>query len=155
MNITADMQARADSLGMNMPEIITLASIIEKEAATSEERPVISQVFHKRLTIGYKLGADPTVKYALRLKPERLSLRDIEIDSPYNTYRYAGLPPGPRCNPGILSIRAALYPASTDYLYFVANWDDTHTFTRTLREHSKAKQVSRRLYRRMRANRNE
>ena len=143
---TPEMQARADSLGMTVREVITLASIVEKEAMVEDERPVISQVFHKRLKLGYKLGADPTVKYALQRNHHRLSLRDIKVDSPYNTYLYDGLPPGPICSPGMRSIRATLSPADTDYLYFVANWDGTHTFTRTLREHNAAKRISTRKY---------
>lgn len=144
---TDDMKARTDTLNMRLIDILTLASIIEKEAMAEGERPVISQVFHRRLALGYKLGADPTVKYVMDKDPRRLSLRDIEIDSPYNTYRYAGLPPGPICSPGIGAIRAALWPADGDYLYFVSNWDGTHTFTKSLREHNLAKAESNRRYR--------
>lgn len=145
-----EMKARADTLGMSLLDVITLASIIEKEAVLDDERAIVSQVFHKRLKLGYKLGADPTVKYAMEHQPRRLSLRDIEMDSPYNTYKYTGLPPGPICSPGIDAIRAALWPAKTDYLYFVSNWDGTHTFTKTLREHNVAKAESQRRYRRWR-----
>jgi len=148
---TPTMEARAESLRMTLLEVLTLASIIEKEAMVDRERPIVSQVFHKRLKIGYRLEADPTVKYVMERNRRRLSLRDIEIDSPYNTYRNHGLPPGPICNPGIESIRAALWPAETDYLYFVANWDGTHTFTRSLREHNVAKVESERKYRQWRA----
>ena len=148
---TDDMKHRADTLGMSPLEIVTLASIIEKEAMVHKELPIISQVFHKRLKLGYKLGADPTVKYVMEREPRRLSLRDIEVDSPYNTYKYSGLPPGPICNPGIEAMRAALWPAHTDYLYFVSNWDGTHAFTRSLREHNVAKSESARKYRQWRA----
>jgi UPF0755 protein len=148
---TSDMARRAEQLGLTPLQAVTLASIIEKEAAVADERPVISQVFHTRLKRGMGLESDPTVKYALAIAPVNLSLRDIQIDSPYNTYRYAGLPPGPICNPGKAALVAALHPAETDYLYFVANWDGTHTFTRTLAEHNAAKVLSKRRYREWRS----
>lgn len=150
-NVFADsLVHRADSLRMSVHEVVTLASIIEKEAQVRSEQPIISQVFHKRLKIGYRLGADPTVKYAMGQANRRLSLRDIEIDSPYNTYKYRGLPPGPICSPGRGALHAALYPADTNYLYFVANWDGTHTFTKTLRDHNRAKTLSNQRYWEMR-----
>ncbi len=146
-NVFADsLVLRADSLRMSVHEIVTLASIIEKEAQVRSEQPIISQVFHKRLKIGYRLGADPTVKYAMGQANRRLSLRDIEVDSPYNTYKHRGLPPGPICSPGRGALHAALYPADTNYLYFVANWDGTHTFTKTLLDHNRAKKVSNQRY---------
>lgn len=147
---TPEWEKRADSLGMSVHEIVTLASIVEKEAQVARERGIVSQVFHKRLKLRYRLGADPTVKYAMEDPNRRLSLRDIEIDSPYNTYKHHGLPPGPICSPGRGALHATLYPADTDYLYFVANWDGTHTFTRSLREHNRAKQESHRRYWEMR-----
>ena len=147
---TDDWRARADTIDMSPREVITLASIVEKEAMVDRERPVISQVFHKRLRIGYRLEADPTVKYVMERANRRLSLRDIEVESPYNTYCNYGLPPGPICSPGAESIRATLWPASTNYLYFVANWDGTHTFSRTLIEHNRAKEISNRRYWEMR-----
>jgi UPF0755 protein len=143
---TTEMRERADSIGMTTHELITLASIIEKEAQVASERGIISQVFHTRLKIGYKLGSDPTVKYAMGTANRRLSFRDVEIDSPYNTYRYYGLPPGPICSPGRGAILAALHPDDTDFLYFVANWDGTHTFTRSLRQHVAAKRISNERY---------
>jgi UPF0755 protein len=131
-------------------EVLTLASIVEKEAVVDTERGIIAQVFLKRLRIGYKLGADPTVKYVMSRFKHRLRNSDIAIDSPYNTYLYHGLPPGPICNPRSASIRAVIWPAKTDFLYFVANWDGTHTFSRSLIEHNRAKRQSNVLYWRMR-----
>jgi len=127
-------------------EILTLASIIEKEAAVPEERSIISSVFHNRLKRGIKLAADPTVKYALssiRKPTKKVYYIDLEVDSPYNTYRYLGLPPGPICNPGLDSIKAAVYPAKTNYYYFVARPDGTHVFSATWREHERAKKIVR------------
>jgi UPF0755 protein len=127
---------------LTLHEIVTLASIIEKEAAVDEERALISSVFHNRLSKRMHLGADPTVKYALsefRKPTKKVFYIDLEIDSPYNTYKYIGLPPGPICNPGLASIVAAIYPAKTDYLYFVARKDGTHIFSVTWQEHEKAK----------------
>jgi len=128
---------RANAATMSLYEALTLASIIELEAVRPEERPLISGVFQNRLKIGMRLGSDPTVEYALgRHQGERgLSLRDVRVDSPYNTYRYAGLPPGPIANPGLASFRAALHPQETDFLYFVARGDGTHAFTRTYTDH--------------------
>ena len=147
-----EWRVRADSINMSIQNVLTLASIVEKEAMVDRERPIISQVFHKRLRIGYRLEADPTVKYVMERSRRRLSLRDIEVESPYNTYRNHGLPPGPICSPGARSIEATLWPSvETNYLYFVANWDGTHTFSRTLVEHNRAKVISNRRYWRMRA----
>lgn len=128
---------RAQSPPRSLFETVTLASLIELEAVRPEERPLISGVFQNRLKIGMRLGSDPTVEYALGRHQDRkgLSLRDIRIDSPYNTYRYAGLPPGPIANPGLASFQAALYPERTDFLYFVARGDGTHAFTRTYADH--------------------
>jgi UPF0755 protein len=131
-----------DDTLMTLHEILTLASIIEKEAQVDEERPVISSVFHNRLKKKMHLAADPTVKYALsefRKPTKKVYYIDLEIDSPYNTYRRLGLPPGPICNPGLSSIKAAVYPAKTTYLYFVARRDGTHIFSTTWQEHEKAK----------------
>ena len=124
-------------------EILTLASIVEKEAATPSERPVIASVYLNRLRIGMPLQADPTVKYVLEQPHPKVSLDDLNVRSPYNTYRHAGLPPGPICNPGLPSIRAVLTPAHTDYFYFVAKGDGTHVFSKTLQEHEKAKKEAR------------
>ena len=125
----------------DLHEIITLASIIEKEAVIPSERPIISSVYHNRLRIKMKLDADPTVKYVLGKKI--VSPEDLKIDSPYNTYRHRGLPPGPICSPGLSSIQAALEPARTTYLYFVARPDGSHVFSRTFEEHLKAQKILR------------
>lgn len=129
---------RAAELGMSVREVVTLASLIEKETALPEERPLVSAVFHNRLKIGMKLDCDPTVVYALRREGRytgRLLVRDLTLPSPYNTYLRAGLPPGPIANPGELSLDAALHPAAEPYLYFVARGDGSHRFSRTLGEH--------------------
>jgi UPF0755 protein len=130
--------ARLDTLGMTRHQVVTLASIIEKEARVASERPLISAVYHNRLRRGMMLQADPTVIYALGRHVTRVLYRDLEVKSPYNTYRNVGLPPGPIASPGGASIEAALYPASEPYLYFVAHPDGHHEFRTTLREHNEA-----------------
>lgn len=120
-------------------DYVILASIIEGEAVHNEERSIISAVFHNRLRLNIRLQADPTIQYIISDGPRRLLNEDLEIDSPYNTYRYGGLPPGPICNPGRKSILAAIYPANEDYLYFVARGDGYHTFSRNTKEHFLAK----------------
>jgi len=131
-----DSGARARA--MSRHDVLSLAAIIEKEARVAEERPVISAVYHNRLRIGMRLQADPTVQYALGRHVERVLYKDLEIDSKYNTYRYAGLPPGPIASPGAASIEAAVYPANVPYLYFVAHPDGHHEFRATFREHTEA-----------------
>ncbi|MFA4966595.1 MAG: endolytic transglycosylase MltG [Candidatus Margulisiibacteriota bacterium] len=123
----------------NLHEILTLASIIEKEAATSEERAIISSVFHNRLDIKMAMDACPTVKYALERPSKIVYFDQLKVKSPYNTYINRGLPPGPICSPGMESIKAAIYPAKTDYLYFVAKKDGTHIFSSNWKEHEKAR----------------
>ncbi|MBU0686662.1 MAG: endolytic transglycosylase MltG [Candidatus Margulisbacteria bacterium] len=124
----------------SLHEIITLASIIEKEAVYDFERPIISSVYHNRLNINMALEADPTVKYVLENPTKRVYYKDLNVDSPYNTYKYRGLPPGPICNPGYYSIKYAIYPDETDYLYFVAKKDGTHIFSKNWQEHQKARE---------------
>ncbi len=121
-------------------QALTLASIVEKEAVHAAERPLIAGVFYNRLRIGMPLGSDPTVEYALKRHQgaKGLSLRDVQIDSPYNTYRKVGLPPGPIANPGLDSLTAVLKPQPTDLLYFVARGDGTHWFTHNYRDHLNA-----------------
>jgi UPF0755 protein len=119
-------------------EIITLASIIEKEAVSAEEKPLISSVFHNRLRIGMPLQSDPTAVYGVRAFTGKVSKADIERPSPYNTYLNKGLPPGPIGNPGSDAIQAAMNPTETDCLYFVARQNGTHQFSRTLEEHNRA-----------------
>ena len=122
---------------MTENEVVILASIIECETAHDDERPFVSQVFHRRLKLGWPLEANPTIQYAIGCK-RRVLDEDLNIDSPYNTYMHPGLPPGPVSSPGEKSLRAALYPADTSYLYFVADGNGGNVFSRTLREHSRA-----------------
>jgi UPF0755 protein len=143
---TPARRARADSIGMNEREVVTLASIVEKEAKIADEMPTISAVYHNRLRIGMALQADPTVQYALGAHRERLLYAAIDsaADNPYNTYRHPGLPPGPIASPSERAIDAALRPADADYLYFVARPDGSHIFTRSLEEHNRARLAARR-----------
>jgi UPF0755 protein len=133
------MAMQAEKLGYTVHEILTIASIIEGEAIFDSEREIISSVYHNRLKQRMLLQADPTVQYIISGGPRRLSLDDLKIDSPYNTYIYRGLPPGPICSPSRASIMAALNPDDNDYLFFVARGDGYHTFTRTIEEHNRAK----------------
>jgi len=119
-------------------EVVTIASMIEREAQVEKDRPLIASVIYNRLQRGKKLEIDATVLYALGEHRERITYRDLQVDSPFNTYRHAGLPPHPICNPGEASIRAALHPAKTDYLYYVAKPDGSHVFTPTYAEHTAA-----------------
>ncbi len=146
---TPARRARADSLKLSEREVITLASIVEKEARVRDEMPLISAVFHNRLRIGYPLQADPTVQYALGEHQTRLLYAHIDsvADNPYNTYRHRGLPPGPIASPSELAIDATLYPADVKYLYFVARPDGRHIFTRSLAEHNRARAEVRRARR--------
>jgi len=131
--------ARAKQLNMTKHEIVTLASIIEGEALYDKERPIISGVYHNRLNRGMRLQADPTIQYIIKDGPRRLLNQDLKIESPYNTYLYDGLPPGPINSPGKESLRAALYPEDNDYLFFVAKGDGYHSFTLNEQDHNKAK----------------
>lgn len=131
-------RGRAAELGLSMHEVMTLASVIEKETAKPDERALISGVFHNRLQKGIPLQSDPTVIYAVHEFDGNLRKKDLSIDSPYNTYLVVGLPPGPIANPGRAAIHAALYPEQTDYLYFVSRNDGSHEFSTTLAEHNRA-----------------
>jgi UPF0755 protein len=133
-----EWDSRLAALGMTRHQVVTLASIVEREALRSEEAPLIAAVFHNRLKRGIPLQADPTVQYALGAHRSRLLHRDLEIDSPYNTYRRPGLPPGPIGSPGSAAIEAVLFPAQVPFLYFVAHPDGHHEFRRTFREHLEA-----------------
>ena len=124
--------------GLSSDEIVTLASIIEKEAVTAGEKPLISSVFYNRLRLGMPLQSDPTAVYGVRAFSGKVTKADICRHSPYNTYLVRGLPPGPIGNPGADALRAALHPARSNYLYFVARQDGTHYFSRTLEEHNRA-----------------
>ncbi|MEO5656515.1 MAG: endolytic transglycosylase MltG [Nitrospiria bacterium] len=130
--------ARGAKLGLSRHQVVTLASIIEKETAASFERPLISAVFHTRLRKRMPLQSDPTVIYPILKFDGNLRKVDLIRDSPYNTYRRRGLPPGPIANPGRAALEAALYPAPVDYLFFVSKNDGTHQFSRSLREHNAA-----------------
>jgi len=134
-----EWDARAAERQMTRHQVVTLASIIEKEVRKGEERPIISSVYHNRLRIGMALQADPTIQYALkRRRPGRVLYRDLNVQSPYNTYRRVGLPPGPIGAPGAASLKAALYPAAVPYKFFVAHPDGHHEFRNTYAEHLKA-----------------
>ena len=135
---------RLQQLAMSRNDVIALASIIEREARLPEERPVISAVYHNRLRLQMPLQADPTVEYALGEHRDRLYYKDLEVESPYNTYRHPGLPPGPIASPGKASIEAALFPAAVPYLYFVASPDGHHEFRTTFKAHTEAVQQARR-----------
>jgi len=131
-----DVDEKARALGLH--GVVTLASIIEKEAKLAEDRPLVASVFYNRLKVGMPLQSCATVQFALGSWKTRLSLDDLKIDSPYNTYVVPGLPPGPIASPGLSSVRAALRPATSDYLFFAADQKGGHVFTRTFKEHQKA-----------------
>ncbi|MFQ5740120.1 MAG: endolytic transglycosylase MltG [Acidobacteriota bacterium] len=138
---TPERWTRARELGMTMREVITLASLIEKETRLPRERPFVSAVFHNRLKKNMNLECDPTVIYAvksIKAYDGVIHRSDLRIDSPYNTYRYPGLPPGPIAAPGAASIDAALFPADVDYLYFVSKNDGSHVFSLRYRNHKRA-----------------
>ncbi len=125
---------------MTPEDAVTMASLIERETPNADERPLVAGVFYNRLQRGYPLQCDPTVQYALLLKGREIGdvkPEDLHVDSPYNTYQHRGLPPGPIGNPGEASLKAALAPQSTDYLYFVANNSGGHFFSKTLQEHNR------------------
>jgi UPF0755 protein len=148
------VRAQIDSMNMTIHNILTMASIIEGETIIDSERAVVASVYYNRLRRRIKLQADPTIQYIIPDGPRRLLIKDLEIDSPYNTYVYYGLPPGPINNPGKASIIAAIYPEKTDYLYFVAKGDGSHTFSKTLADHNRAKadfdRIRREVYRKKR-----
>lgn len=130
------VQQRLQELKMTPREILILASIIEGEVMVDSERVYISSLYHNRLRLKWPLQADPTIQFIIPGPPRRLLYRDLEVDSPYNTYKNSGLPPGPINNPGRRSILAALYPASSSYLYMVAAGDGRHRFSSSLKEHN-------------------
>jgi UPF0755 protein len=136
--VTGQMIAAADSLGLTLHQVITIASIVEREAADPEERTTIASVYYNRIARGMPLQADPTVQYQVG-KPEdwwpAIEVADLQRQGRYNTYLNPNLPPGPICNPSLASITAALQPARTDYLFFVAKGDGSHAFARTFEEH--------------------
>lgn len=135
--LTNTLKEKIEESGYTMREILTIASLIEKEAANNSERRDISSVIHNRLNSkNYKLlQIDATIQYVLPGRKEKLSTEDTKIDNPYNTYRYEGLPPGPICNPGLESIKAALNPSDTNYYFYALTEDGVHEFSRTAEEH--------------------
>ena len=136
---TPDMQQAAQALGLTIRQAVALASLVEKETAVPSERPIVAAVYLNRLRIGMPMQADPTVIYALqqaRRYDGNLRRDDLSFDSPYNTYRYPGLPPGPIASPGLASLKATVAPAEVDFLYFVSRNDGSHEFARTLEEHN-------------------
>ena len=138
--LTPELTAQARERGLTVRELVTLASLVEKETAKADERPIVAGVYTNRLRIGMGLQCDPTVIYALMLAGRydgNIRRGDLQIDSPYNTYRYAGLPPGPIAAPGAASLHAAANPADVPYLYFVSRNDGSHVFSTTLDEHNK------------------
>lgn len=135
------MEEQTRKVGLNLHEVVTLASLVEKETGIEAERPLISAVFHNRLKTKIPLQSDPTVIYGLKHFSGNLTRRDLQSRSPYNTYRIQGLPPAPICNPGLSSLMAALYPAPVPYLYFVSKNDGSHLFSVSLKEHNRAVKI--------------
>ncbi|MGE0444604.1 MAG: endolytic transglycosylase MltG [Vicinamibacterales bacterium] len=137
---TAPLREQAAAQGFTTRQVVALASLIEKETGQAEERPLVAAVYRNRLEIGMGMQADPTVVYALQQAGRydgNIRREDLQFDSPYNTYRYAGLPPGPIAAPGKASLEAALAPADVPYLYFVSRNDGSHVFSTTLAEHNR------------------
>jgi UPF0755 protein len=134
--VDANLQAEIKKQGKNLYDVLTLASIIEKEAKTADDKKQVAGVYYNRLKIGMALQADPTVNYITGKQTDRPSLDDLKVDSLYNTYKYSGLPPGPICNPGLDSILASIYPAKNNYFYFINTPDGQMIFAKTLEEHA-------------------
>jgi UPF0755 protein len=136
----ADLRAAAAAAGFSVRDIVTLASLVEKETAQPDERPLVAAVYRNRLTKRMPMQADPTVIYAMQKAGKyngNIRRDDLQIESRYNTYRYAGLPPGPIASPGLAALQAAIRPADVRYLYFVSRNDGTHAFAETLAEHNR------------------
>jgi UPF0755 protein len=137
--LTPEIRAAAAARDLNIQQLATLASIVEKETGNPAERPLVASVYENRLRIGMPLQCDPTVIYALELAGRyngNIRRDDLSLDSPYNTYRYPGLPPGPIASPGLASLDAVVHPAESEYLYFVSKNDGSHVFSKTLAEHN-------------------
>ncbi|HTM03633.1 MAG TPA: endolytic transglycosylase MltG [Vicinamibacterales bacterium] len=137
---TDDLRMRADAAGLTTHQAITLASLVEKETAQPDERPIVAAVYRNRMHLGMAMQADPTIVYALEKAGRydgNIHKDDLSINSPYNTYKYPGLPPGPIASPGKASIEATLAPADVKYLYFVSRNDGTHVFAETLEAHNR------------------
>ncbi len=136
---TALLEAHPGARHLDKRYVVTVASIVERETRVDEERPLVAQVIYNRIRREMPLQMDSTLQFALNKYGERMLYADLDTDSPYNTYKYRGLPPGPICSPGVSSLSAAMAPADVRYLYFVSNADGrTHTFSRTLEEHNRA-----------------
>lgn len=134
--LPSDAEARARALGRTVPQVVTIASLVEREGKIDEERPLIASVIYNRLRLGMTLDVDASIEYALPEHHAVITKRDLQIDSPYNTYLHPGLPPTPIANPGKPSLDAAFFPAHTPYLYYVAKGDGHHAFAKTLAEHN-------------------
>lgn len=137
--LTSEEQKAIKASGRSVFEIVTLASIVEKEVPNASDRPIVAGIFWKRLTEGMPLQADSTLHYVIGGKSPRLSSEELKTDSPYNTYKYKGLPPTPIGNPGEVALRAAIYPKSSPYWYFLSASDGTTIFSKTFEEHVAAK----------------
>jgi UPF0755 protein len=147
--LTPEIRSQATAAGLSIRQLVTLASLVEKETGTGPERPLVAAVYANRLKIGMGLQADPTVIYALQKAGKytgNLRRDDLLFDSPYNTYRYPGLPPGPIAAPGKAALEAAAKPAEVDYLYFVSKNDGSHVFANSLAEHNRNVQIWQRDY---------
>jgi len=136
--VTSELRERARARGLDLHDLLTLASIVEREAVAADERPIIAAVFLNRLRLGMPLQADPTVQYAVGKERRALSRADLATDHPYNTYQRSGLPPGPIASPGLSAVEAVLQPAPVKYLYFVKKDDQRHHFSVDLEEHNSA-----------------
>jgi UPF0755 protein len=138
--LSPEMRTSAEAAGLNVRQLVTLASLVEKETGAGDERPLVAAVYRNRMKLHMGMQADPTVIYALQKAGKyngNLSRESLQVDSPYNTYKYAGLPPGPIAAPGKASLQAAAKPADVDFLYFVSKNDGTHVFASTLDEHNR------------------
>ncbi len=149
--LTPQLRQRATELNLTIPELVTVASLVEREAKLAKDRPLIAGVIYNRLARGMPLQVDATIQYALGQPKPRLTLDDLKIESPYNTYLHSGLPPGPIASSGTSALQAAANPAHHDYLFYVLNTDGSHIFSKTLAEHNRAKAKIRQLEKRKKA----
>jgi UPF0755 protein len=145
--VPPDAENRAKEAGLSLHQVVTIASIIEKETGIEEEKPIVSAVIRKRLALGMPLQMDPTVIYGVKRFDGTVTRKDLRTAGPYNTYLNQGLPPGPIANPGLAALAAALNPSKAEYLFFVSRNDGSHTFSRTLPEHNRAVERFRRAAR--------
>jgi UPF0755 protein len=145
--VPPDAEIRAKEEGLSLHQVVTIASIIEKETGVEEEKPIVSAVIRRRLALGMPLQMDPTVIYGVKRFDGTVTRKDLRTEGPYNTYLNQGLPPGPIANPGTAALAAALNPSKEEYLYFVSRNDGSHTFSRSLPEHNRAVERFRRAVR--------